>query len=172
MTEAFDCASFTDAIRDALAATLPGVDLSEEPDTDLAALTFVHPVHEATVVLLTEAADATTSVPTLLLAVVIGDWQDLAQKDGGAQMFGLNTRLMTCAVGLMPLNNDEIAVVLCRRMPASAIAPDQVLGLVDDMVWDYAACAGWLEGSGESAPQEAPQVVDPRPRLIGSLDEL
>jgi len=170
MTQAFDCAAFTDAIRDALAKTLPGVDLAEEPNSDLAALTFVHPVHEATVVLLTEAADATTSVPTLLLAVVIGDWQDLAQKDGGAQMFGLNTRLMTCAVGLMPLNDDEIAVVLCRRMPAAAIAPDLVLGLVDDMVWDYAACAGWLEGSGPAAQQ--PAAVDPRPRLIGSLDEL
>ena len=171
MTKPFDCAAFTDAIRDSLALILPGVDLAEEPDTDLAALTFVHPVHEATVVLLTEAANTTTSVPTLLLAVVIGDWLDLAQKDGGAQMFSLNTRLMTCAVGLMPLNNDEIAVVLCRRMPAEAIPPDQVLGLVDDMVWDYAACAGWLDSS--AAQPQAPAVVEPaRPRLIGSLDEL
>lgn len=169
MSETFDCAAFTDAIRAALAATLPGVELAEEPDSDLAALTFVHPVHEATVVLLTEAADSTTSVPTLLLAVVIGDWQDLAHKDGGAQMFALNTRLMTCAVGLMPLNNDEIAVVLCRRMPASAVPPTEVLGLIDDMAWDYAACAGWLE-DGDGAPVQA--QPESRPRLIGSLDEI
>ncbi|MFZ4577078.1 MAG: hypothetical protein ACOYOB_01680 [Myxococcota bacterium] len=166
MNQPFDCAEFADAIRAALTQTLTGVDVAEEPGDDASALTFVHPVHEATVVLLVEAADNETSVPTLLVSIVIGDWLEAQEKEGGAQLFALNPRLMTCAVGLMPLNDDEIAVVLCRRAPAAAIAADEVLGVIDDMIWDYANCAGWLEGASD------PAIAGGRSRLISSLDEV
>lgn len=178
MVAAFDCARYASAVRDALQAALPGVEVAEEPSQEVSALTFTHPVHEATVVVLIEAGGEATMLATILLAIVIGDWKDLEAKGGAAQLFALNPRLMTCAVGVMPLNDDELAVVLCRRAPAATVAPDEVGGLVDDMIWDYAQCSGWLEQAQTAAvPAPAPAAPAPplapaRPRLIGSLDDL
>jgi len=75
MEKPFDCIAFAEAIRNALVKALPGVEIADEPGSDASAVTFVHPAHEATVVLLVEATDDVTPVPTLLLSIVVGDWQ-------------------------------------------------------------------------------------------------
>jgi hypothetical protein len=166
MAEPFDAQAFTSQLRAALAEAMPTAEFSEELDDDMAALTFVHPVHEATVLLVIEPA--MDPVPaTLMAAIVIGDWVEAQQTAGGAALLALNPRLMTCSVGLLPINNDELAVVLCRRVPASSVLPGDVVGLVDDMIWEYAQVAGWVEQDGTDA---APPVR--QSRLIGSLDEL
>jgi hypothetical protein len=150
MAEPFDAQAFTSQLRAALAEAMPTAEFSEELDDDMAALTAMDPVPA-----------------TLMAAIVIGDWVEAQQTAGGAALLALNPRLMTCSVGLLPINNDELAVVLCRRVPASSVLPGDVVGLVDDMIWEYAQVAGWVEQDGTDA---APPVR--QSRLIGSLDEL
>jgi len=152
---------------------MPTVEFSEEFEEEMAAVTFVHPVHEATVLLVVEGAQ--DPVPaTLLAAIVIGDWVEAQQTAGAAKLLALNPRLMTCSVGVLPINQDELAVVLCRRMPAVLLPPADAVGLIDDMIWEYAQVAGWIEqaASGAVSPPSQPPSAPSTPRLIGSLDEL
>jgi hypothetical protein len=168
-------AQLAEELKSAVVAALPGADVADDVQDDLAVVTYVHPVHQATVLLVLEPAVGEMPA-SLMAAVVLGDW-DAARDDGqAAALLALNPRLMTCAVGLVPLNPDELAVVLSRRLPLTAVRPNDVPSLVDDMIWEYAHVAGW-SGPGASATaaedKPAPAVqVPPRPRLIGSLDEL
>ncbi len=172
MQPPFDCSNFAQKLRDIVAQSLPGTDVGEDLTERISALTFVHPAHEATVLLVVEAEHDLNPLPTVLIAVVIGDWQDLQQKDNVAQMFALNPQLMTCAVGLMPINDDELAVVLSRRMPAQQIEPAEIVSLIDDIIWDYARCSGWLQTNAlPETPAPSTIEMPPRPKLIGSLDE-
>ncbi len=169
----FDATVALEAIQRALAAAMSDVTFDVEPDPAAAALSFVHPAHDATILVVVEAADPHHQVPTLLLAVVLGDWQDARGETGGAALFGLNAKLMTCAVGLMPLNEDELALALCKRVPLESLAAEQVLPALEDMIWEYAAISGWLENGGAERPEAPPppDLAPPRPRLITSLDE-
>ncbi len=171
----FDATVALESIQLALAASMADVVFDVEPDPAAAALSFVHPAHDATILVVVEAADPHHQVPTLLLAVVLGDWQDARGESGGAALFGLNSKLMTCAVGLMPLNEDELALALCKRVPLDSMPPEQVLPALEDMIWEYAAISGWLEGGSPERPTDpdAPpsDLQPPRPRLITSLDE-
>ena len=168
----FDATIALEAIHQSLSSAMADVSFDVEPDPAAAALSFVHPAHDATILVVVEAADPHHQVPTLLLAVVLGDWQDARGETGGAALFALNAKLMTCAVGLMPLNEDELALALCKRVPLDSLAPDQVLPALEDMIWEYAAISGWLEGGSPERPGEPPtDLQPPRPRLITSLDE-
>ncbi len=168
----FDATVALESIQRALATTMTGVNFDVEPDPAAAALSFVHPAHDATIIVVVEAADPHHQVPTLLLAVVLGDWQDARGETGGAALFALNAKLMTCAVGLMPLNEDELALALCKRVPLDSLSAVQVLPALEDMIWEYAAISGWLEGGSPDRPVEAASdLKPPRPRLITSLDE-
>lgn len=172
MDPAFDCSDYAQKLRDIVTHSLPGTEVGEDLTERISALTFVHPAHEATVLLVVEADHDLNPMPTVLIAVVIGDWQDLQQKDTVAQMFALNPQLMTCAVGLMPINDDELAVVLSRRMPAQQMDASEIVGLIDDIIWDYARCSGWLQANSlQTAPLASSIEMPPRPKLIGSLDE-
>ncbi len=171
----FDATIALEAIHQTLTSAMADVTFDVEPDPAAAALSFVHPAHDATILVVVEAADPHHQVPTLLLAVVLGDWQDARGETGGAALFALNAKLMTCAVGLMPLNEDELALALCKRVPLDSLPPDQVLPALEDMIWEYAAISGWLEGGSPERPGEPPapltDLQPPRPRLITSLDE-
>lgn len=170
----FDVTAYIDAVRDVLAAAMPAAEFSEDVQPDMGALTFVHPVHDATVLLVIEPAEGQLPA-TLLASIVIGDWDEAKKADQGAALLAMNPRLMTCAVGLLPLNPDELAVVLCRRVPVASVAPADVQALIDDMIWEYAQAAGWVHEDVAAAPGSvAPEseLKPPRPRLIGSLDEL
>ncbi len=173
MADAFDCAHYANQLREAVALAMPTAEFSEELEEDMAAVTFVHPVHGATVLLVVEAAQDSTPA-TLMAAIVIGDWLEAQQTAGGAALLALNPRLMTCSVGVLPINQDELAVVLCRRMPAVSLQPVDAVGLIDDMIWEYAQVAGWVEqaASGAVSPPSQPPSAPSTPRVIGSLDDL
>lgn len=172
----FDATLALEAIQTALTAAMADVAFDIEPDEAAAALSFVHPVHDATILVVAEAADPTHQIPTLLLAVILGDWHDARETAGGAALFAMNAKLMTCAVGLMPLNEDELALALCKRVPLDSLPPEQVLPTLEDMIWEYAAISGWLRGDaaqGETPPVPSDSDLQPpRPRLIASLDEV
>lgn len=158
----FDLHNHAAQLRTAIESAVPGAEVDSDEAADAVALSFEHPAHQATCLLVLEP-DAQVGV-AMLVAVVIGPWEESRAKDGGASLFGLNPRLMTCAIGLLPINEDETAVVLCRRMPAGAVEPAEAVSLLDDMIWEYAQVSGWTEGEAAVEP--------PRPRLIGSLDEV
>lgn len=185
MQEAFDIAKMTEALQAALAQAMPGAEVAVDPADDMTALSFVHPAHEATAIVVLDAAPGDPSGPAMLLAVVLGDWADVEREPLGVRnLLMLNTRLMTSAIGVLPLNEDELALVLSRRMPIDALALEEVLPAIEDMIWEYARCSGWLQGQGAPQPGQAaqerpgvgrPSPLDPsqgRPRLIGSLDEV
>jgi hypothetical protein len=159
-------------IQAALTSAMADVHFDVEPDPAAAALSFLHPAHDATILIVIEAPDPHHQVPTLMLAVVLGDWHDARESAGGAALFALNTKLMTCAVGLLPLNEDELALALCKRVPLDSIDADQVLPALEDMIWEYAAISGWLEEQKAGATPLVSDLAPPRPKLIGSLDEV
>lgn len=176
----FHAAKALEPIQLALQKAMPDAQFDVDPGEQVAAISFVHPAHEATVIVVVEQPDPHHLVPTLLLAVVLGDWQDARapqanpeKGEGGAALFGLNPRLMTCAVGILPINDDELALALCRRLPLESMPAEDVLPTIDDMVWEYAAVAGWMDQQKvETETLEPPtDLRPPRPRIIGSLDE-
>jgi hypothetical protein len=163
-----DAVATAQSIRDALQSAVPGlaVDL-DDGGTDAAALTFVHPAHEATVLVLVEGAAAGLREATVMVAVVVGDAGELQHAPQGAlQLLALNAQMVTGAVAVLPLNRDEMAVVVCRRLAALELQPTEIKEIVDQLIWDYARCSGWLAEAQKTASEPA------RPRLIGSLDEL
>jgi hypothetical protein len=164
----FELKRHGEALHEAVTTAFAGVSVDLEDAADGFALTFVHPAHDAACILVLEP-DQQAGV-ALLVAVVIGDWEAARQQDMGARLFALNPRLMTCAVGLLPINGDEIAVVLCRRAPVDAVAPAEAVSLLDDMIWEYAHLSGWAEQADSGKDSEP--VAEVRPRLITSLDDL
>ncbi len=164
VTFVFNLQQLGERLQQAVEAAIPDVAVDLDAATDAVALSFVHPGHEATCILVLEP-DAAVGV-ALLCAVIVGPWEEAAAADGGVSLFALNPRLMTCSLGLLPINEDEVAVVLCRRMPAEAVDPSEAVALLNDMIWEYAQLTG---GSGDAA---APAPVDRGPRLIHSLDEV
>ena len=168
----FDAAAHAAVLQAELQKAAPGMHVDLDPGPDLAALSFVHPAHEATVLVVVEGPAAHVPMPTVLVAVVIGDWNDLRSRpDGGAAMFALNSRLMAGAIGLLPLNQDELAVAVCRRVPVDALPPGLLTGLVDDLIWDYARCSGWTDRGNQGAAPRS-DLEPPRRRIITSLDEV
>ena len=173
MTDAGELAQRAEELKSAVLSALPAADVAEDLQDDLAVITYVHPVHQATVLLVLEQA-AGEMPDSLMAGVVLGDWDAARDAGQAAALLALNPRLMTCSVGLVPLNADELAVVLSRRLPMTSVTPAEVPSLVDDMIWEYAQVAGW-SGPGAQAATAAEAddgvQVPPRPRLIGSLDE-
>ena len=138
------CGEEARRVKGALEAHIASVNVEHEAD-DLAALAFTHPAHDATVMVVVADPDERTAIRTTTVLMIVGDWGELsADNDGMLRMFGLNSRLMTCAVAVVPFGVDEHAVVLCRRMPTEALAAEEVLPLVDDMAWEYAHESGWV----------------------------
>lgn len=164
----FELKRHGEALQAAVSAAFPAVAIDRDEAEDAFALSFVHPAHDAACVLVLEP-DQQAGV-ALLVAVIIGDWEAARQSDMGARLFALNLRLMTCAVGLLPINGDEIAVVLCRRAPVDAYAPAEAVALLDDMIWEYAHLSGWAEQADSGEASEP--IAENRPRLITSLDDL
>lgn len=172
-----DLATYADALVADVNQRWPELETSLDVQDDAIALSFVHPVHEATCIVVMEPDD--TERVLVLLAVVVGDWGELRNQPQGASMFLLNPRLMSGALGLLPLNEDELALVLCRRLPADALPVDDAVPMLEGMMFEYAQAQGWFasaSGEAEEAPPGASAETHPlrpqRPRLIGSLDEL
>lgn len=172
-----DLASYADALVADVNRRWSSLETSLDVQDDAIALSFVHPVHEATCIVVLEPDSAQRAL--VLLSVVVGDWGELRNQPQGASLFLLNPRLITCALGLLPLNDDELAVVLCRRLPAEALPTDDVVPMLEGMMFEYAEAQGWFAtavGGEEEAQPGATAETHPlrpqRPRLIGSLDEL
>lgn len=160
------------ALKTALERELTGAHVDLEDAGNAAALTFEHPAHRALCLALLEP-DAAAGV-ALVAAVIVADLAEFASPQALVGLMTLNARLMTCAIGALPINQDEMAIVLCRRMPAEAIEPAELPGLYNDMIWEWAQVSKQTAEMLEAAPQPPAQtiVAPPRPRLIGSLDEL
>ena len=83
---------------------------------------------------------------------------------------------MSCAIGLLPLNADELVVALTRRLPLTPQTPSEVLPIIEGMIWEFATLSQKMAQAEPqpTQPEEQRSAVDlpPRPRLIGSLDEL
>ncbi len=168
-----DSEQFAASCVEALREKLPEAEISSDIAEDMAVLTFVHPAHEATVLLVAEAGD--DEVPsTLLVAVVIDDWADTTEL--APRYLAMNPRLMSCAIGLLPLNADELVVALTRRLPLTPQTPSEVLPIIEGMIWEFATLSQKMAQAEPqpTQPEEQRSAVDlpPRPRLIGSLDEL
>lgn len=155
------------AYRSALAAELAGTSFDAEDGEGASVITFVHPAHGATCLAVVEAHPALGA--TLLAAVVIGDAAEFAQPQSLLSFLAFNAQLMTCAVSAVPLNDDELALALVRRVPASELRPEELGGLFGDMIWEWAQVTAQAVKDTPGGPSAAaPQ----KPRLIGSLDEL
>lgn len=168
-----DCGALARRIKGALQTQVSAVEVEHE-SAAMAALSFVHPAHDAMVMVVISDGEEPVAMRTTSVLMVLGDWDAIREDEAEVRrMFSLNARLMGCAVALVPLNDQETAVVLCRRMPSKALAPEEVLPLVDDMAWEYAVAAGWTRQAehdmedrfgqptatgmnGEPAPQDVP----------------
>jgi hypothetical protein len=119
-----------------------------------AALSFTHPVHGATVMVVADGVeDDDASVGVF---VILGDYDGLRGDDDAIfRLFSLNATLMSCAVGLLRLNEDEIATALCRRLPAAEVEATEVRELIDAMIWEYAHTAGFVAADGGVTGVEA-----------------
>ena len=142
-------------IKGAISEKINAVEIDVETES-LASLSFTHPAHRATVLIIAEQGDARQEVATLAVFVLIDDWLDV-QKDIGAvtRLLQLNTALMSCAIGVVRLNDDELATALCRRIPVEDVDPTTVLDLIEGMVWEYANAAGFIEAAQMAAVAEA-----------------
>jgi hypothetical protein len=173
-----DPAAWCDALLVDLTGRWPSAETSLDVQDDAIALSFVHPVHEATAIVVAERDPDLGA--TILLSVVVGDWGELRNQPQGASLFLLNPRLMTGALGLLPLNDEELAVVLCRRLPIESVPVTEALELLESMMFEYAQAQGWFkQGDDDSTPAPPGATARPdssllpvKPRLIGSLDEL
>jgi hypothetical protein len=122
-----------------------------------AALSFVHPVNGATVMVVVDEGDGGEEPATLAVFVVLRDFEDVRRDDGQLeQLLSLNASLMSCAVGLVRLNADERAVALCRRLPVEAADVGELRELIDAMIWEFARNAGWTEEPGPAAAARDP----------------
>lgn len=152
------CGELARRIKGALEVHIRAVEVEHEA-ADLAALSFTHPAHDATVMVVIADADDRTAVRTITVLMIVGDWGDLRGDEAALlSLFALNSRLMTCAVAVVPFGVEEHAVALCRRVPAEALDAAEVLPLVDDMAWEYAHESGWVaqaEAEGEARAAEA-----------------
>lgn len=141
----------------ALSVWVQGVEV--ERGESSAALSFTHPVHGATVMAIADAGDPAAEPaipPSVGVFVILGDFDAMADdKDAIRKLFGLNASLMSCAVGLLQLNADEVATALCRRLPSAEVDVAAVRDLVDAMIWEYASCAGFLRESDSIGPADA-----------------
>ncbi len=145
-------------IKGALSVWIADVEL--ELGLRSGALSFDHPLHGATVMVVVEAPDPPAADPdadadaadertpagcSVGVFVILGDYADVRGDDEAlTRLFGLNARLMSCAIGLLRLSQDETALALCRRLPAASVDITEVRELVDAMIWEYADHAGHL----------------------------
>ncbi len=145
------CGDEARRIKGALEAHVPAVEVEHET-AELGALSFNHPVHDATVMVVVADPDARSGARTTTVLMIVGDWHSLREDEAGLlRLLGLNARLMTCAVAVVPFGADEHAVVLCRRAPTEALPPEEVLPLIEDMAWEYAHESGWVAQAQEEA---------------------
>ncbi len=153
-----DCGSLIKSIKGALSVTIKSVDV-DLATPPLGMLSFQHPAHRATVMVVAESGDARQPLPTVALFVLIDDWADVQQDLAAVtRLMQLNTALMSCAVGVLQLNDDEMATALTRRLPAEDVAPAEVLDLIEGMIWEYAHAAGFIEAAEASAAGDDPAV--------------
>jgi len=146
-TDDIDMQRLIRQIKGAISEKISAVDI--DADTPfIASLSFMHPSHRATVLVIAEQGDTRQTRPTVAIFVLIDDWRDV-QKDPAAvtRLLQLNTALMSCAIGVVQLNDDEHATALCRRLPAAQVDPATVLDLIEGMVWEYANAAGFIEAA-------------------------
>ncbi len=163
-----DLKTLAESLKFAIERELPGAQVDVDDGGSAAALTFEHPAHHALCLAVLEP-DPAAGV-ALLAAVVVADIAEFATPQALVGLMTLNARLMTCALGALPINQDEMAIVLCRRMPAEAIEPAELPALYNDMVWEWAQLS---KQTAEMLDAVAPPPPPSRgPRLIGSLDEL
>lgn len=153
----FSCHHLIHRIQGALSVHVS--DAEVDLDTkEIGALSFQHPAHQATVFVFVEQGDTRQPLPTVALFVLIDDWEEVRQDLGQVtRLMQLNGALMTCSVGVLQLNDDEMATALCRRLPAEAVEVDEVFELVEGMIWEYAHAAGFVEQAtpGGQEPAEA-----------------
>ncbi|MSQ81914.1 MAG: hypothetical protein EXR77_03235 [Myxococcales bacterium] len=159
------------ALQQALQHDLPGAQIDIDDGGDAVALTFEHPAHHALCIAILEP-DATADV-ALLAAVVVADVAELSSPQALLGLMTFNARLMTCALAALPINQDEMAIVLCRRTPAAAMPPTELAALYNDMIWEWAQVSKHADEFLGQGPTAAPRAPAPpsRPRIIGSLDE-
>jgi len=134
-------------------------DLEVEHGERSSALSFVHPVHGATIMVVVDAGEGDPeeegATPASVGAfVILGDFDGIADdRDAIFRTFALNASLMSCAVGLVRLNADEVVTALCRRLPAASVDVAEIRDMIDAMIWEYAQAAGFL---ADDAPAAAP----------------
>lgn len=136
-------------------------DLEVEHGERSSALSFVHPVHGATIMVVVDAGEGDPeeegSTPASVGAfVILGDFDGIADdRDAIFRTFALNASLMSCAVGLVRLNADEVVTALCRRLPAASVDVAEIRDMIDAMIWEYAQAAGFLaDDAAAAAPAE------------------
>lgn len=113
---------------------------------ELVGIAFVHKAQQSKMMVVVDAADERTPVDTVALIVVIAPWDDVVRDpDAMFQLYSLNTRLMSCALSVMPVAPEQNAVVLVRRVPTTELPPDRVLEWIDSMQYEFATHAGLLD---------------------------
>ncbi|HAN32692.1 MAG TPA: hypothetical protein DCQ06_13950 [Myxococcales bacterium] len=139
------CNELIHQIKGALGVIIRDAEVDIDTE-DMAALSFQHPGHKATVFVFVEQGDKRQPLASLAIFVLIDDWADVQQDLAKVtKLLQLNTALMSCSIGVLQLNADEQITALCRRLPVAEVAPEDVMELVEGMIWEYANAAGFIE---------------------------
>ncbi|GEM_PF-3370588 len=137
-----DCGRAIHAVLEAVTEKVRGAVVTRER-SDHGELVFTHPLHNALCKVLVEPPSQAAGVQTTTIAVMVADWAVLSgQYDAVQQLLRINAHLMTGAVAILPMDTYEQAVVYVRRLPTVAMRPADVLGTVDDLVWEWAQSGG------------------------------
>ncbi len=146
--------STTDAIatghRIKGALSLLGCAIEVERGDAGVALVFRHPRLQRQIVI--QVTDSEQG-PVIGVHILLSVWADVRDQDGEPQrLLGLNDRLMSAAVALVPLMDTPV-VALVRRLPAAGLPAEDVADLIDAMAWEYAT----VSRQGGAGPEDAAQ---------------
>lgn len=119
-------------VRGALGAMDVSVELELGDDTAL--LMAVHPQLNATIAVEFKVGHGRV-LATLLL--MLGDWESIrGEKAEVSGLLQLNARLMTCAVALVDVGDQQI-YALARTVVASELVAATVAEQLEHMAWEY-----------------------------------
>jgi hypothetical protein len=134
-----------------LSERIKGVVVKTEA-VDRAEMVFTHPLHDTLIKIVVCQSLHKTLPATVSISVFVAPWLDLAANpDSVAKLLLANARLQGCATAVDSIDDYDKAVVLVRCTPIEGLEPQEVMRVIDDIVWEWAE----LSTTGEDAAGDA-----------------
>lgn len=139
MTEPLHCGMRLREVEKVLRERVKGVVVKTER-TDRGELVFTHPLHDTLVKIVIAAPVHETLPATAAISVFVAPWPELSRDlESVAKLLLANARLQGCATALDSIDSYEQAVVLVRCTPVEGLQTAEVMTVIDDIVWEWAA---------------------------------